>query len=90
MFSKTQDRWILALLLVSVLAFAAPRTAAAAPQQLQLEPAGMTLEDALLGWAAELWQDLVGSFDATTVEPDPDPQTSSGSGEQGGMIDPNG
>jgi hypothetical protein len=89
MFAKTQNRWILALLLVSVLAFAAPQTAAAAPLQAQVGPAGVSLQDALLGWAAQLWQDLVNTFDATTVEPDPEPQTTS-TGEQGGMIDPNG
>ena len=83
MFSKTQSRWILALLTVSVLAFAAPQTAAAAPLQPQIGPAGVSLQDALLGWAAQLWQDLVSTFDSTTVEPDPDPQTAntSGSGE---------
>lgn len=90
MFSKTQSRWIFALLLVSVLAFAAPQTAAAAPLQAQVGPAGVSLQDALRGWAAELWQDLVNTFDATTVEPDPDPQSSDTSGEAGGMIDPNG
>ncbi len=97
MIGKTSNRWLIALVTLSVLALAVPQSATAAP--FKAEPAGGTSAaplGQLLLWAADLWNGLGSLFDATTATPgtggaDPQAGTSSGGGgEQGGMIDPNG
>ena len=97
MFGKTSNRWLIAVVTVSVLAFAVPQTAAAAP--FKAAPAGTSLGQLgqqLVQLAAGLWSDLGRVFDASTTTPTgtgggTQPGTNSGTGgEQGGMIDPNG
>jgi len=96
MFGKTSNRWLIAVVTVSVLAFAVPQTAAAAP--FEAEPAGTSLSQ-LVQWAAELWSGLGSVFDASSTTTttgtgggtsQPGTGTGTNSGEQGGMIDPNG
>lgn len=96
MFGKTSNRWLIAVVTVSVLAFAVPQTAAAAP--FKAEPAGTSLgqlSQQLVQWAAGLWSGLESVFDASTTTTTTGTnggtsQAGTGTGEQGGMIDPNG
>jgi hypothetical protein len=96
MFGKTSNRWLIALLTVSVLAFAVPQTAAAAPFKAEPAGASLGLGQQLVQWAAELWSGLGSVFDASTTTTTTGtgggtPQSGTGTGgEQGGMIDPNG